>query len=139
MEALLLVAFLLVAGFPQLWTAALPAAAMGLQNAMLRRVSQRRIRTTFITGMLTNTMQELVGIVAALFARDGRRSKHCRDFLVYAVICITFAAGGLAGASIELAYGSIALLLPIVGLAILIACDLWPNFVYGNWGSKRRS
>jgi uncharacterized membrane protein YoaK (UPF0700 family) len=33
---------------------ALPAMAMGVQNATLRRVGSLHIRTTYVTGMLTN-------------------------------------------------------------------------------------
>ncbi len=123
-EALLLGAFLLVGRPVELWTAALPAAAMGLQNAMLRRVAQRGIRTTFITGMLTNAAQSLVGFLVSLLARNGRRRKHYADLLLYAALYAAFAAGGIAGAAIELARGSSALLLPIAGLLLLIVYDL---------------
>lgn len=85
---------------------------MGVQNAMLRRVGHHSVRTTFITGMLTNTAQALV-------------ERKFADFAFYGGIWLCFAIGGIVAAFIELRYGTIALLLPLSGLAVLIVRDLF--------------
>ena len=51
--------------------AALPALAMGVQNAALRRVGAVRVRTTYITGMLTNAAEEAVTCLFGLAGRSG--------------------------------------------------------------------
>lgn len=112
LEFVLLVVFLLIAHPPQQWMVVWPASAMGVQNAMLRRVGHHSVRTTFITGMLTNTAQALV-------------ERKFADFAFYGGIWLCFAIGGIVAAFIELRYGTIALLLPLSGLAVLIVHDLF--------------
>lgn len=110
-ELALLLAFLVLARPPSEWMLGLPAAAMGVQNALLRRVGQRGIRTTVVTGMLVQFARSIV-----VKSREG--------MLLYGVIWVCFIGGGVAGAFLDYRYGPIALLLPIVGLAALICVDL---------------
>lgn len=123
-ELVLLVIFFALARPPQQWMVVLPAAAMGVQNAMLRRVGHHRVRTTFITGMLTNTAQGLVDSVVSVFSRNGKTREHFADFIFYGGIWFCFAGGGIVGAFIDQRYGPVALLLPIAGLGTLIALDM---------------
>jgi uncharacterized membrane protein YoaK (UPF0700 family) len=124
LELVLLVMFLALAHPPQQWMVVWPASAMGVQNAMLRRVGHHRVRTTFITGMLTNTAQSFTETIRALFARSEDWREKCADFAFYGAIWLCFACGGIFAALLELRHGTIALLLPIGGLAALIAYDL---------------
>jgi uncharacterized membrane protein YoaK (UPF0700 family) len=124
LEFVLLVIFFAVAHPPQQWMVVWPAGAMGVQNAMLRRVGHHNVRTTFITGMLTNTAQALVETIRALIARSEAWHEKCADFAFYGGIWLCFACGGIFAALLELHYGTIALLLPICGLAALITYDL---------------
>ncbi len=124
LEIVLLVAFILLAPSHSQWNVIFPATAMGVQNAVLRRVARRQVRTTFITGMLTNTVDKAVDVVAAAAGRQASVSKHAGDLLLYAGICASFVAGGIAGAVLDLRIGALALLLPIAGLAVLVAVDL---------------
>lgn len=124
LEMVLLVMFLLLAHPPQQWMVVWPACAMGVQNAMLRRAGNHRVRTTFITGMLTNAAQGLVDAVAAAVMRTGEARQKAMDFAFYGAIWSCFACGGILGAFIALRYGTPALLLPLSGLAALIICDL---------------
>ncbi len=110
-ELVLLLAFLALARSPTEWMLGLPAAAMGVQNALLRRVGHRGVRTTVITGMLAQFARSVV-----LKSRDGT--------LLYGLIWVSFVSGGAAGAFLDYRYGPVALLLPIVGLAALICFDL---------------
>lgn len=47
--------------------AALPIIAMGLQNPTLRRVGNRTVRTTYVTGMLTNMAEQGVAYLFWLY------------------------------------------------------------------------
>lgn len=123
LEVVLLAAFCALARPPHQWMVVWPAAAMGLQNAMLRRVGHHSVRTTFITGMLTNTAQGIVEAVAAAFDRSSELRKKLADAAFYGAILLCFAAGGISGAFLDGRYGSNALLLPIFALCVLIFFD----------------
>lgn len=124
LEFVLLVIFFAIAHPAQQWMVVWPAAAMGVQNAMLRRVGHHNVRTTFITGMLTNTAQGLIETIQALYARSDDAREKFRDFAFYAGIWLCFASGGIVSAFIALKYGTIALVLPLSALAALILFDL---------------
>lgn len=124
-EVALLIAFFLVAHPAEQWMVVLPAGAMGIQNAMLRRVGHRSIRTTYMTGMLTNCAQGLVEAVVAKINRDDGASEKFKDFLLYGGIWLAFAGGGIFGALIQLWHGSVSLFLPIGGLAALVLYDVF--------------
>lgn len=124
LEFVLLVVFFALAHPPRQWMVVWPASAMGVQNAMLRRIGHHRVRTTFVTGMLVNTALGLVETVQALTARTNDACKKFADFLLYGGIWLCFACGGIVAAFVALRYGTIALLLPLSGLAALIVYDL---------------
>lgn len=124
LELLLLVIFLLLAHPPQQWMVVWPASAMGIQNAMLRRVGHHKVRTTFITGMLTNMAQGLVDAGRAWVTRSKDAHEKLADFAFYGSIWLCFACGGIFAAFLALRHGSQALLLPIGALAILVAYDV---------------
>lgn len=124
LEFVLLVVFFALAHPPRQWMVVWPASAMGVQNAMLRRIGHHRVRTTFVTGMLANTALGLVETVQALTARTNDARKKFADFLLYGGIWLCFACGGIVAAFVALRYGTIALLLPLSGLAALIVYDL---------------
>lgn len=123
-EILLLIAFYLVAHPAEQWMVVLPAGAMGIQNAMLRRVGHHSVRTTYMTGMLTNCAQGLVEAFAAVFTKKDDAAQKVGDFFFYGGIWFAFAAGGSIGAFILIGHGPVALFAPIGGLAALIAYDL---------------
>lgn len=124
LEFVLLVVFFALAHPPRQWMVVWPASAMGVQNAMLRRIGHHRVRTTFVTGMLVNTALGLVETVQALTARTNDAREKFADFLLYGGIWLCFACGGIVAAFVALRYGTIALLLPLSGLAALIVYDL---------------
>lgn len=124
-EVALLIAFFLVAHPVEQWMVVLPAGAMGIQNAMLRRVGHHSVRTTYMTGMLTNCAQGLVEAVFAKLGKDDDAADKFKDFLLYGGIWLAFAIGGIVGAVLQLQHGSVSLFLPIGGLAGLILYDLF--------------
>ena len=124
LEFVLLIVFVVLAHPPQQWMVVWPASAMGVQNAMLRRVGHYKVRTTFVTGMLTNTAQGLVETLQALFRRSDDAREKFSDFTFYGGIWLCFACGGILAALIAIGHGTWALLLPLSGLAVLIAYDL---------------
>lgn len=125
LELGLLIAFLLLAHPAQQWMVVWPASAMGLQNAMLRRAGHHAVRTTFITGMITNAAQGLVEALHGLFVHSDDAQEKFLDYLFYSGIWLCFAVGGVFAAFLEVRYGLMALLLPIGGLALMIVLDLW--------------
>lgn len=154
LETLLLIAFLLVAqwdqntgGIPRdpAWrfyaVASLPAVAMGVQNAALRRVGAVKVRTTYITGMLTNAAEEATSILfwiadrsrGRVWARFGKvlrvlpRRESFHDLLLFAGIWLAYVGGGAAGAWAEMRIGLTVWVAPIAGLAAVVLWDLvWP-------------
>lgn len=123
LELVLLAAFLALSRSPHQWLVVWPAGAMGVQNAMLRRVGHHRVRTTFITGMITNAAQGLVEMIQAFVRRSGAREKLA-DFAFFGAIWVCFACGGIVAGLLFIGHGRWALLLPLSGLALLIAHDL---------------
>jgi uncharacterized membrane protein YoaK (UPF0700 family) len=122
-EIALLLAFVALAHPAREWMVAFPAAAMGMQNALIRRVGEERVRTTYVTGMLTNTAQRLVEFVISTFTHDRKKREKLNEFALYGGIWCCFAGGGIAGAFLELRYGPQALLLPICALAAIAFSD----------------
>lgn len=118
--------------------AALLAFAMGLQSATLRRVGHRTIRTTYVTGMLTNFGEQFVACLFWLGAkRRGRgspsvlksfRSSSPREsltrMLLYGGVWVGYVCGAVLAGVAELRWAARSLLLPLCGLLLVIALDL---------------
>jgi uncharacterized membrane protein YoaK (UPF0700 family) len=161
-EALLLVAFMFFGGGlalggdapggPEFYAlAALLAFAMGLQSATLRRVGHRTIRTTYVTGMLTNFGEQFVACLFWLGAgRRGRRSpsvlKSFRStspreslvrMLLYGGVWVGYVCGAVVAGLAESRWGARSLLLPLGGLLLVVALDLIrPIFVPPHRAAK---
>jgi uncharacterized membrane protein YoaK (UPF0700 family) len=99
---------------------ALPALAMGVQNATLRRVGSLHIRTTYVTGMLTNFGEAVSGYL--LHARSRRVMLW--QMALYGGLWFAFAAGAIGGGYAETHWGLRALAIPLWGLVLIIAQDL---------------
>lgn len=74
---------------------ALAAIAMGLQNATITRISGATVRTTHLTGVITDLGTELA---ALLFGGRRRRNRAKRRVALLASIVLSFAVGVAAGA-----------------------------------------
>lgn len=117
---------------------ALPAFAMGIQNATLRRVGGKTVRTTYVSGMLTNFAEESLAYIFWLHDRTTGRSwsrmqKTMRVSLrqssfkyaaFFGGIWCAFVLGAVSGGWLSLQWQIHALLFPLSGLALLILLDL---------------
>jgi uncharacterized membrane protein YoaK (UPF0700 family) len=117
---------------------ALPALAIGLQNATLRRVGSSGVRTTYITGMLTNAGEEFVVYLYWLRARlrPGRRwlllrltsrQSSFQRMLLHLGLWFCYVGGALGGVVCKQRWELLCLLPPIVCLFVMASVDLvWP-------------
>jgi uncharacterized membrane protein YoaK (UPF0700 family) len=116
---------------------ALPAFAMGLQNAALRRVGGRIVRTTYVTGLLTHLAED--GVEYLYWLRDHRlgamghrvaaaqraatRPPSLKMMLSGGGIWLAFVTGAITGGYAQKRWELRSLLLPLSGLALIIALD----------------
>lgn len=102
--------------------AAALAGAMGLQTVSLRRVGGRTVRTTFVTGVITNLTESFV---VAWADRDRRRRRRTWSFsTLLGSVWVMYLAGAVAGAGLERAWSFAALSLPMAATAIVAVWDL---------------
>ena len=98
--------------------------AMGLQNAMITKLSRSVIRTTHVTGMITDAGIEL----GKLFYRNVRKAApgiepviaDREKLVVLSSLVAAFMAGGLIGASGYLHWGTM-YMLPLAGVTGMLA------------------
>lgn len=116
----------------------LPSLAMGVQNAVLRRVGKTSVRTTYVTGMLTNFVETTVELGFWLRDRTKGRSRRRRTLALraalghpmagriglYGGIWVAYAVGAMLGGALQGGWGFWALGPPLAGLLGLIAADL---------------
>lgn len=117
---------------------ALPTLAMGVQNAVLRRVGPVSVRTTYVTGMLTNFAEK--GVALCFWLRDRTRGRGrrrlglaLRVFVrrpelarmgLFGGIWVSYIWGAYLSSEALGHWGLYALLLPLACLLCLIAADL---------------
>ncbi|MCP3139337.1 YoaK family protein [Pyxidicoccus xibeiensis] len=114
--------------------------AMGLQNALVTRVSGAVVRTTHMTGVLTDIGIQLVQMFA--WVRDGARGHGVRGVLrqvrelpsaiqfertrLHLGLAFAFLFGCTTGPLLFLQYGPAMLGLPCAVLMLLVALDVSP-------------
>lgn len=106
LEAMLLLVFGLFGAVMSLWhTVFLPVTVvllcyiMGLQNAVITKISQARIRTTHVTGLVTDLGIELGKLLYVNRHPDMQPVRADRERLrVHAQLVLSFLVGGIAGA-----------------------------------------
>lgn len=133
LELLLLIAFQIC--FPAGWLrsgaspgalwalASLLAAAMGIQSATLRRVGSEQVATTFVSGMLIDTMEEAVAWAFEAKKTEDRRLRRTRA-LLYGAIYFAFLAGAVLGSTCEMHWGEPALFVPM-GVLTIVIVEQW--------------
>jgi uncharacterized membrane protein YoaK (UPF0700 family) len=94
------------------------AAAMGLQNVILRRVGSDRTPSTFVTGILT-AAAELLVVGVHQGREEGRRRTLLRSAFLGS-LWFVYLGGAVAGAAAETAWGFAALGVPMAVVAGVI-------------------
>ena len=100
---------------------------MGLQNAVVTRISDARVRTTHVTGMVTDIGMELGNLADAAWRRsapDGGAANR-QKLRLHAITVACFVLGGIIGVVAFRAIGPACLLL---AASVLFALAL-PGFV----------
>lgn len=104
-------------------------AAMGLQNAMVTKISGARVRTTHMTGITTDIAIESARALDALWRRrkgfEVAATADLRQLRLHAAILASFLTGAVVGPALYLSVGHIALLLPCAMLLALAGFDGW--------------
>lgn len=112
--------------------------AMGMQNALVTRISGAVIRTTHMTGIATDLGIELVAIIQ--WFRDRRRNGEPRGWFhllrelpkradfqklgLHATIFLSFIVGAVGGPMLYLRHGQPAMVLPSLIIFALVGFDL---------------
>ncbi|SEM70125.1 Uncharacterized membrane protein YoaK, UPF0700 family [Loktanella fryxellensis] len=95
---------------------------MGMQNAMITKISGARIRTTHATGMVTDIGIEVGRAVHARIWRDGTVMPDRMKLAILLQLVTAFVVGGVAGA---VGYGLVGFLFSLPLAAILLILGLW--------------
>jgi Predicted membrane protein len=130
-EAGLLLAFGLMGGWLELQkngfipvTVMLLCFLMGLQNAIITKISNAEIRTTHMTGIVTDIGIELGKLVYLNSQAESAHYKPVRanfaKLRLLTALLAAFSAGGLAGA-LGFKYVGYASTLPLAGLLVVLA------------------
>lgn len=93
------------------WGPLLAATACGLQNAMSSSYCGLMIRTTHVSGVVTD-----MGVMLGHWLRHRRIVTWKLHFLV--ALLLAFGSGGILGACLDIAYGPLCLLMPAVGCTL---------------------
>lgn len=105
-------------------TVALLCFIMGLQNAIVTKISSAEIRTTHMTGVITDLGIELGKLVywnRAVEPADPRFVRASRDkLMIHGTILLCFVSGGLAGA-LAFKFMSYGATIPIAALLAALA------------------
>jgi uncharacterized membrane protein YoaK (UPF0700 family) len=119
--------------------AALGVVSMGLQTSALRQLGGRTVRTTYVTGVLTELVQHATNV--CFWLRDGRARDERRSFLsgvlglgsrrdsldriaLLGAIWLAYTAGGVTGSFADGRIHLWSLLVPLGALLAVIAVGL---------------
>lgn len=117
---------------------ALPTVAMAFQTSMVHRIAGRRVRTTYITGMLSDLGEDVFALASwfrsrttgrswrrrYLALRVAQRQKTWVRVLLLTGLWLSFFIGALCGAYGEAHALAIALIAPLGALLVLIGVEL---------------
>lgn len=113
--------------------------AMGLQTATIRRASGQGVRTTFVTGLLSDWAQAMTQYLSWLrqrpaeqrlrqAVRESMQQASFRHLFLLGGIWGCYVVGAICGSALELHMSLTALVFPLCVLAVLIAIDLFRPF-----------
>lgn len=128
LEAAVLGAIALSAASASLLTQAL-CFAMGLQNAMVTRISSAVVRTTHLTGVLTDLGMELFHLVRRAVTPGGVTSPRAAEAArvqragLHLALVVSFVVGALSGSLLVLRWDDLGFATPAAVLLVLVAAD----------------
>jgi uncharacterized membrane protein YoaK (UPF0700 family) len=113
--------------------------AMGLQTATVRRASGQGVRTTFVTGVLSEWAHAMTQYLSWLrqqptewqvrqVVRDSMQQASFRHLRLLGGIWICYVVGAICGSALELHMALSALIFPLCVLAVLIVIDVFRPF-----------
>ena len=105
LEALLLLLFGLHVVDSVLFSTAMLCFIMGLQNAVITKISKAVIRTTHITGLVTDIGIELGRYLYRFFSKNSAMTLHPQRLQLYTLLVGAFIGGGVIGALLFQAIG----------------------------------
>jgi len=118
-------------------TVALLCFVMGLQKAMITKISNAKIRTTHMTGLVTDTGIELGRLVYWNGPRNGPMMKEAfvrcdrRRLMVHASLLGSFLCGGIASA-IGFKHAGFVVTVPLAALLVALAAVPLMDDVFGQ-------
>lgn len=95
--------------------------AMGMQNALVTKISGSVVRTTHLTGLFTDMGIELSQML--FYKKDSERSRLKRNILLKLIIISGFFIGGVIGALLHREYHLRTLLVPVGVLVLALYYD----------------
>jgi uncharacterized membrane protein YoaK (UPF0700 family) len=118
---------------------ALLTLAMGLQTATVRRAGGQGVRTTFVTGVLSDWAHAMMQYLSWLrqqstqrqvrqAVRESRQQASFRRLLLLGGIWGCYVVGAICGSALELRMALSALVFPLCVLAVLIVIDVFRPF-----------
>ncbi len=115
------------------WLSCTLLLAMGLQNALVTRISGSVVRTTHLTGLFTDLGIELSQVI--FYKKTNERKRLRRGILLKIIIIGGFFFGGIMGAFIYSWFDRKTLLLPVTLLLIALCYD---RLLLGFYRLRRR-
>ena len=118
---------------------ALLTLAMGLQTATLRGVGGQSVRTTFVTGVLSDWAQALTQYLSWLrqqstqrqvrgVGRESMQQASFRHLLLLSGVWGSYIVGAICGSALELQLALFSLVFPLCVLVVLIVIDVLQPF-----------
>jgi len=113
--------------------------AMGLQTATVRRASGQGVRTTFVTGVLSDWAHAMMQYLSWLrqqsterhvrhVVRESMQQASFRHLRLLGGIWGSYIVGAICGSALELRMALFALVFPLCVLAVLIVIDVLRPF-----------
>lgn len=109
-------------------TVALLCFIMGLQNAIITKISEARIRTTHVTGISTDIGIEIGRYFYSRFGNNKAVKFHADRLKLYAALLFSFMLGGVFGAFSFKSFGFITILPLALILAVMASVPIIDDF-----------
>ncbi|MEI2272969.1 DUF1275 domain-containing protein [Sphingobacterium sp. ML3W] len=134
---IILLAFVSLFNIPSsntsVWLSCTLLLAMGLQNALVTKISGSVVRTTHLTGLFTDLGIELSQTI--FYKKVNERKRLKRGILLKIIIIAGFFLGGIMGAFIYGWFERKTLLLPVI---ILLVALFYDRLLLGFYRLRRR-